>query len=215
MTSVMKRIVAICLFCVPMAVMSSLALRHDLFSKVVVTPATLPDIPGWKSQDAPLTQAELSMLDSPASCQRIYTDAAGDSVQILVLQVSDTQNAHDPKLCMEGSGYTNPEDKVVPAPWLRSQDVSRALFKKDQSTVTMYYWLQTPQGTVADLSAGFKWEGIKRAFTGSTVRGIAVRVIAQPNLGNDALPTDPKTAADLWKSISDKVHFDKLVSEIG
>jgi EpsI family protein len=201
-----------------MAVLSSLALKHQLSNRIVVNPSSLPQVSGWTSQDVPLTQAELSMLDSPASSQKIYTDEAGDTVQILVLQVNDTQNAHDPKLCMVGSGYANPEDRIVKAPWSdggkQTQQVSRALFTKDQSTVTMYYWLQTPSGTIADLSAGFKWEGIKRALTGSAIRGIAVRVIALPN-GHTDQATDPKVAEDLWKTISAQVHFDRLVADIG
>jgi EpsI family protein len=200
-----------------MAVFSAMSVTHDLFGKVVVTGDTLPaKIGDWTGEDVPLTQAELSMLESPASSQRVYTDTSGDRVQVLVLQVNNTQNAHDPKLCMMGSGYKTTEDKVVPAPWSQKgqgDQVSRAVFHKNTEDLTMYYWLQTPGGTIADMSGEFKLKGILRALTGSTIRGIAVRVISMPNANNGQM-TDPTVAVSLWNSLANQIHFQKLVSGI-
>jgi len=73
---------------------------------VVVTESTLPDKPaGWGSDIQALTDEELSMLQSPAAAQRIYRNSMGEVVQVLLLQVDNTQNAHDPRICMNGSGY--------------------------------------------------------------------------------------------------------------
>lgn len=214
MNPTLKRLIAVCVLCVPMAVLSAVSVSHDLFTGVVVTPGTLPNKVGdWTSTEEPLTQAELSMLESPAASQRLYTDSAGDRVQILLLQVNNTQNAHDPKICMLGSGYRTSEDKPVQAPWSpkdQPESVSRAVFHKDTQDVTMYYWLQTPGGTITDMSGEFKLKGILRALTGSTIRGIAVRVIALQEANGEM--TSPEVAAKLWATISDQIRFRKLVS---
>jgi hypothetical protein len=211
-----KRLFLVVLLCLPMAVYSGMSLRHDILRKIVVKADTLPaTIDSWTGQELPLTEAELSMLDSPASCQRIYTDTAGDRVQVLVLQVNDSQNAHDPKLCMAGSGYRNPVDEVVPAPWAKpGQDskISKAIFTKNDQNVTMYYWLQTSSGNITDMSGGFKVAAIFRALTGSSLHGIAVRVIGLEN--DSGSVTDPSTAAHLWSAISQRVDFNNLVSQL-
>ncbi len=216
MNAVVKRLALIALLCLPMAVYSALSLRHDSVRKVVVKSDTLPaKIGNWTSEEIPLTEAELSMLDAPASCQRIYHDPEGDRVQILVLQVNDSQNAHDPKLCMSGSGYKNPEDKVVTAPWAKPGEdtkVSRAVFTKDQKNVTMYYWVQTSNGTITGMSGEFKIAAILRALTGSTFRGIAVRVIGLESESGNV--TDPEVAVRLWTSISKEARLDRLVAEL-
>lgn len=203
---------------VPTAVVSGLAARGDFNTKVVVTASTLPQsIEGWDGQDVPLTDSEKSMLDSPAASQRVYRDLTGNQVQVLVLQVNHTQNAHDPKLCMSGSGYSQIEDKAVSCPWGdggTSYPVSRAEFKKADSLVTMYYWLQTPEGSVADMSTGLKMEGLKRALTGSTMHGLAIRVIALPNSRDASVPTDPKIAERLWHDIEAQIRPSALIAQM-
>jgi EpsI family protein len=215
MNGLVKRLILAALICLPMAVYSTVALQRQLQRKVVVDSHTLPTAIGdWTSEELPLTDAELSMLDAPASCQRLYTDPAGDRVQVLVLQVNDSQNAHDPKLCMSGSGYQVAEDKAVLPPWANggSSMVSKALFTKGAERVTMYYWLQTSNGTITDMSGGFKLQAVLKALTGTTFRGIAVRVIGLET--GPGAATDPAVAAQLWSSISKQVDFDKLVSEL-
>jgi len=217
MSALIKRLCLVVLLCLPMAVYSGMALRHELARRTVVKSDTLPSkIGNWNSDELPLTDADLSMLDSPAACQRVYYDSAGHRVQILLLQVNDSQNAHDPKLCMAGSGYLPASDEVIQAPWKKPEQdskISRAVFSKDnQQSVTMYYWLQTPTGNIPDMSGGFKIAAIVKALSGSSLHGIAVRVIG---LANDAgVVTDPQTAAGLWAAISQQVDFDKLVSEL-
>jgi EpsI family protein len=204
---------------VPSAVVSLMAENREFHSKVVVTEATLPDKVGtWDSQSVPLTDSERSMLDSPAASQRVYNNAAtGDQVQIMVLQVNNTQNAHDPKLCMAGSGFTLDSEKVQMCPWASGSaayPISWADFEKGDAHITMYYWLQTAGGSIANMSGGLKLEGLRKALMGSTVKGVAVRVIALPNRLQQSAPTDPKVAAALWETIAKRIQFDKLVARL-
>lgn len=200
----------------PTALVSALVARREFTTKVVVAEATLPEKVGdWESRAVPLSDGEKSMLDSPAASQRVYSNpVTGDQVQVLVLQVNNTQNAHDPKLCMAGSGYTLQGDRAQTCPWGGGYDVSRADFQKDEAHVAMYYWLRTPGGSVADMSSGMKLEGIKRALTGSTLKGLAIRVIALPHATNPGQPTDPKVAEGLWKRIEGQIRPETMIDSM-
>lgn len=203
---------------VPTALVSGLVARREFATKVVVSEATLPErIGDWQSESVPLTDSEKSMLDSPAASQRVYWDRDGNRVQVMVLQVNNTQNAHDPKLCMSGSGYALNGEQALPCPWAQGPEgypVSLAKFQKGDSRVTMYYWLQTQTGSVADMSAGLKMEGIKRALMGSSVRGIAIRVIALPHVSAPAEPTDPKIAEGLWGTIERQIQPSSMIARM-
>ncbi len=219
MNEISRRALVAAALLVPTAVVSGMAASRESRTRTVVADATLPATVGpWESEEVKLTDSERSMLDSPAASQRVYRNpATGDVVQILLLQVNNTQNAHDPRLCMAGSGYRDNEDRVIPSPWTasgRGYPVSRTEFEKGDSKVTMYYWLQTPDGSVADMSSGMKWEGIRRALTGSTVKGVAVRVIALPHTGDLSTPTNPAVAEALWRTISEQVRVDGLIARM-
>ncbi len=201
---------------VPTALVSGLVAQREFATKIVVAETTLPEkIGNWESRSVPLSDGEKSMLDSPAASQRVYNDpSTGDQVQVLVLQVNNTQNAHDPKLCMAGSGYALQDDHTVQCPWGAGYPVSRADFQKDSSRVSMYYWLRTPTGSIADMSSGLKMEGLKRALVGSTLKGLAIRVIALPHSTNPAEPTDPKVAENLWKTLENQIRPDTMIARM-
>ncbi len=203
------------LFLVPAAALSTLAMNQAFHHLVVIQPNTLPEtVDGMASTTQPLTQAELSILDSPSASQRIYTDpATGDASQVLLLQVDNTQNAHDPRLCMTGSGYKVAEDREVTPPWNTSLTgkVSRAVFEKGTEQVVMYYWLQTQNRLIPDLSAGFKIHGILQALRGESVKGIAVRLILiRSSAGSDA----DKVLPALWTKIESQTQLNSLIQKL-
>lgn len=219
MKGVSMRILAAAALLLPTAIVSGLAANREFHAKTVVAESTLPERMGvWESREVKLTETERSMLDAPAASQRVYTNpSTGDQVQVLLLQMNDTQNAHDPRLCMTGSGYQTGAERVVDCPWADSRKpypVSRAEFEKGPAKITMYYWLQTPDGSVANMSSGLKWEGIRRALRGSTVKGVSVRLIALPHSDDTATPTDPKVAETLWRTMSQQIGLDGLIAKM-
>lgn len=181
---------------------------------VVVKEQSLPDQAGWSAETRRLTDEESSMLQSPAWSQKIYTNyTTGDRVQVLLLQVNNTQNAHDPTFCMTGDGYDMARSEETEATWVgRSQKpyrVSRSLFTKAGLDVTMFYWIQTPTGTIPDMSAGFKFGGLMRALRGESTKGVAVRVICLPRGTGE--PTPSEVGAKLWRSLNESVDIEQMV----
>lgn len=193
------------------------ALRSSFAAPPVarISSETLPERVGeWVGTDVPLTDRELSILQSPVASQRMYTASNGDTVQVLLVQVDNTQNAHDPRLCMDGSGYTETSTVEEAAPWSCSgsrNGVSHSVFAKDGQEREMDYWLATPRGNVPNLSAGLKLEGLKGALRGESTQGIAVRLLTHPNAFDPTAMTSPERARELWNQIRAQVGFDELV----
>ncbi len=213
--------VAIAMLClVPATVIS---VRQDIVEKaipIVIQADTLPETIGvWHGESIPLSDAEKSILDSPSASQRMYRNqSTGDQVQVLLLQVNNTQNAHDPRLCMAGTGYQlaqetrEKQDWIAPA--LGAQPVSRAVFVKNRERATMYYWLQTSKETIPDMSAGLKIEGILKALRGEPTKALALRVITLPNMYDQSTESSEANAISLWKSITSFVNLDALVKKM-
>ncbi len=184
-------------------------------AKVVVFSSSLPaEVGRWQGIDLALKEDELSMLQSPSSSQKVYTDMTnGERVQVLLLQVNNTQNAHDPKICMRGSGYDLVSEEEIEAPWVgnagRSYKITRAVFKRDSSEVTMFYWIQTSSGTIADMSSGLKLTGIVRAMKGQATRGVAVRIVCLPVGGQVATPAE--SGERLWSELNRSLDIERLV----
>jgi len=106
---------------------------------------------------------------------------------------------------------------VIQAPWIgtakKPYPVSRAVFSMGgQGDITMFYWIQTPSGTIADMSAGFKWQGVARALRGLATKGVAVRVICLPISGRPTVPTPPDAGERLWKDLNRQVDIERLVA---
>jgi hypothetical protein len=202
------------------------ALSYQTFLKVrtqslkdMIFVDSLPSTLGnWQSTSVELSEDEKSMLKSPSVSQRIYFNSqTGDRVQILLLQVSNTQNAHDPRFCMTGSGYGIDSENRIQVDWANKShtpsEISRADFRKEEEKVAMFFWLQTPDGTIADMSAGFKLEGIKRALKGESTKGVAIRVICLTRQSSvEATPVE--AAIGLWRQIDDTLDVEHLAKEM-
>lgn len=187
--------------------------------RTAIGPTSLPETVGaWSSEAVPLTDEELSMLQSPAACQRVYSDpSTGARVQVLLLQVGNTQNAHDPKICMRGSGYRLVRSYDRRVDWAnrtgRPSAVNVAEFANGQSRITLFSWMQTATDTVADMSAGLKWEGIRRALRGLPTNGIAVRLVCLPSASGGS-ETAPEAAIGLWRSIDGSLDLARLARSL-
>lgn len=183
----------------------------------VVTENTLPEVVGeWNGVSIPLTDRELSILHAPSASQRMYSAPGGDTVQVLLVQVDNTQNAHDPRLCMDGSGYAETASAEEPAPWSLSgarNEVSHSVFSRDGRERDMYYWMATPRGNVANMSMGLKMEGLKRALRGEPTKGIAIRVLTCPNAFDPTRTTSPERARALWTEIRTQIRFEEMLSQ--
>lgn len=182
----------------------------------LITENTLPETVGaWNGVSIPLTDRELSILHAPSASQRMYSAPNGDTVQVLLVQVDNTQNAHDPRLCMDGSGYTETASTEEPGPWSLAGDrneVSHSVFSRDGQDRDMYYWMATPRGNVANMSIGLKMEGLKRALRGEPTKGIAIRVLTSPNAFDPTRMTSPERARALWAEIRTKIRFEEMLS---
>jgi len=188
-------------------------------AKAVINAESLPEFIGdWTGRNVELTEDEKQMLHTPAASQRIYINSrTGDAVQILLVQINNTQNAHDPRFCMTGAGYRIADQREIDVDWANTSGatsrVTSVLFEKETNRVYMYYWLQTPDEVIADMSSGFKLEGIKRALRGQSTRGIAVRVICLTNQRTGDV-TPEQTGIDLWRKIDDGLDILKLSKEM-
>lgn len=180
--------------------------------KRVISEATLPStFSAWTSRSEPLTDAELNVLQSPAASQRVYTNSVtGDTVQVLLIQVENTQSAHDPRLCMNGTGFEEVETSEEAAPWAGGR-ISHSVFQDQEESLDMFYWMSTSKGTVANMSVGLKWEGFVRALRGEPTQGIAVRLIGRPNLYRPTESASPVAIQGLWTSLRAKTDFDRLL----
>lgn len=188
-------------------------------AKAVIDTWSLPEFIGdWTGRSVELTEDEKQMLHTPAASQRIYINSkTGDAVQILLVQINNTQNAHDPRFCMTGVGYRIADQREIDVNWANTTGalsrVTSVLFEKETNRVYMYYWLQTPDEVIADMSSGFKMEGVKRALRGQATRGIAVRVICLTNQRTGDV-TPKQAGIDLWRAIDDRLDILKLAKEI-
>lgn len=215
--SIYGRLALIALLVFPAMVLAFRSM--SLSSNVVVQTDTLPERIGpWTGRLEPLTDTELNILHSPAASQRIYTnESTGDRVQVLIIQVENTQNAHDPRLCMSGSGYAESSTQEEPAPWAEAKSrnnlVSHSVFSNQGEALDMYYWMSTRQGTVPNMSVGLKLEGIMRALRGEPTQGIAVRVLGRPNAYDGSKSTSPAALKELWKQLSSAINFDDLIQK--
>lgn len=213
--SLTARTVAACLVLLPAGFVAFQTTLADSKAPIVAE-GTLPAVVGeWTGNLAPLTDRELSILHSPAASQRIYRAPGGDTVQVLLVQVDNTQNAHDPRLCMDGEGYTETSSEEESATWSAAgprNTVSHSVFTKNGHGRDMYYWMATPRGNVANMSLGLKMEGLKRALRGEPTKGIAVRLLAHPNAYDPAQTTSPERVRQLWSQIRTQIRFEELLS---
>lgn len=199
----------------PAAVLSTQILAHGLTPTQVVRPDALPTQVGeWQGTDVPLTEADEAMLETPGWSQKVYRDSVGDQIQVMLLQVNNTQNAHDPKLCMVGSGYTLMSERAIPIPGAGG-DAMEAWFADGDQRTAMLSWLQTEHGTVENLSGGLKFAGILAALHGQRLAGVAVRVIELPNAVTGASPTDDGRSIAFWKALAEQIDFNGLVARVG
>ncbi len=188
-------------------------------SKVVIDPSSLPQYIGdWSGESVELTEDEKEILHTPSASQRVYTNSkTGETVQILLVQINNTQNAHDPRFCMTGAGYGISDQHEEDVDWANTSKaanrVTSVFFEKETRQVSMFYWLQTPDDVIADMSSGFKLEGVKRALKGQSTRGIAVRLICLPNQMTGEV-TPAETGISLWRKIDDKLDILKLSKEM-
>lgn len=188
-------------------------------SKTVIDTESLPEFIGdWSGESVELTEDEKEILHTPSASQRVYVNGkTGETVQILLVQINNTQNAHDPRFCMTGAGYGISNQHETDVDWANtskaSNRVTSVLFEKETRQVSMFYWLQTPDDIVADMSSGFKLEGVKRALQGQSTRGIAVRLICLPNHMTGKV-TPEQAGIELWRKIDDKLDILKLAKEI-
>jgi hypothetical protein len=199
------------------AIFASIATARNSFSgKILIDDRTLPETAGaWSGPLEPITDTEKNVLHSPAATQRIYTNwETGDRIQVLLIQVENTQNAHDPRLCMSGSGFEETKSTVEPAPWAdrhKRNEFSHSVFSKEGQDLHMYYWMSTSAGTIANMSSGLKLEGMLRAVRGEPTKGIAVRLLGLPNLYGRRASAEPEVLKKLWQEVRTTIKFDELV----
>ena len=209
----MNRVLLACALLVPAAVSSLAVGSSSQRHRAVIDAETLPQTCGkWVSEAYPLTKEEEAALENPASCQRIYLSPRGDMVQILLLQMSKSQNVHDPKLCMFGAGYRLDSDRVAPSPWSpgTGRQVRMAEFSRSGATAEMTYWIQTPEGESPEIGASLRAASFWRMLTGKGSNGIAVRVTSLASSGSP----DKAAADDLWRSLATQMHLKELAESL-
>jgi EpsI family protein len=217
--SIRNRVILTGILLLPAIIYAFSTAGNNFGGKVVVKESTLPETIGdWQGKLEPLSDTELNVLHSPSASQRIYQNTmTGDLVQVLLIQVENTQNAHDPRLCMQGSGYAETYTREEPGAWAdadpKRNAISHSVFSKEGRDLHMYYWMSTKEGTVANMSSGLKLEGMLRALRGDPTRGVAVRILGRPNAFEPDKTTDPETLKKLWQQIREQVKVEDLVAK--
>ena len=130
-------------------------LRHDTF---LPSPPRLTqfsfDLAGWRSvADETINPDSLAMLSPDDYLARVYQSAEPGRKAELFIAYYKTQlrakNAHDPKVCLPGSGW-NPLDSHVSYVSLPSDrrpfPANYYLIEKDGTKQVVLYWFQTLRG---------------------------------------------------------------------
>jgi EpsI family protein len=122
--------------------------------------STLPTKIGlWHADgDRTVDREALDMLSPDDIVDRLYSaDASASGVDLLVVYYKSqhrAKEAHDPKVCLPGSGWIPVESTRVQIP---TQENNPAIFanhyviQKGASRATVIYWFQTVNGTVAEM----------------------------------------------------------------
>jgi EpsI family protein len=132
--------------------LASFAVRREPYLPAPPPLAMMPaQIGGWKQlRDLPIDPAALEMLGPDDSLDRTYRLADGSRVADLFVAYYRTQlrakNAHDPKVCLPGSGWNPQVSRVMQ---LSFPDTHTSIpvnyyriAKQDQQEVVLY-WFQT------------------------------------------------------------------------
>jgi EpsI family protein len=198
---------------IPAAATSVVVGKAGAAHHAVIDSHSLPATVGsWTSEARPLTNEEEATLENPPSCQRIYVGPEGQVVQVLLLQMSKSQNVHDPKLCMYGDGYRLDRDQAIPAPWSAGsgEQVRQAIFTKGSIGASMTYWVQTPDGASANIGASLRASTFLGMLAGKGMEGIAVRVTS---IGKSGIQTAADATA-LWKGLATEMNFSELARSL-
>jgi EpsI family protein len=135
--------------------LASRILRRDPFLPSTPPLADLPAHLGAWDRDAEevIAPDALALLGPDDYLARRYQTQGGDERAELFVAYYRTQlqskNAHDPKVCLPGSGWNPVESRLdrVPLPGSPySFPVNYYRIKKEESEQVVVYWFQTPKG---------------------------------------------------------------------
>lgn len=140
------------------------------FIPTIAPLSTIPsDFPEWSFvSEPPVEEAALEMLGPDDHLNRVYRFQKDQAPVSLFMAYYSTQhrakNAHDPKVCLPGSGWNPVESAEAP---MRLGDktiqVNRYVVRKDGLANLVVYWFQLHDGT-ATKEQGLRW---RRVFSTS------------------------------------------------
>ena len=93
----------------------------------------------WRNvSDLPLPAYVPSKLPTASVIDRVYTDSRGEAVELALVSATNTDDAHDPELCLRGWGWT------LETPQLRALDGlvmrSARAHQNGQEMEVLFWW---------------------------------------------------------------------------
>jgi EpsI family protein len=148
--------------------------------------------PWDRSQDILIDEAALELLGPDDVLNRNYagTDQAG-SVNLFIVYYTTqhrARNAHDPKVCLPGSGWEPQESRVIELPNSTNGEplqVNYYVIKKGEQEAVVLYWFQTHAVAVA-MEQALRLERIRSSVFDRRTDMALVRIVVPVHQGRRA-----------------------------
>jgi EpsI family protein len=115
-----------------------------------------PEVGEWVSKtDLEIDPAAIEMLGPDDVLSRLYESRTGDRASLFVAYYKTqhrARNAHDPKVCLPGSGWETVESTVIPVPLrgsISSIPVNLYVVQKQSAQNVVLYWFQNHKRAIA------------------------------------------------------------------
>ena len=106
----------------------------------------------WQGTEIPVTAEELARLDREAELRRLYTNSAGEVLQIAVVYSSSWKGLHSAESCLTGGGWDIVKQYKLALGSQPQENPGTVLFTRDTKGRQMveYYMFVNRQGVTAN-----------------------------------------------------------------
>ncbi len=162
-----------------------LAPRLEMAHPHLLPVASFPRAIGnWRvSQDTPVDPEIQAKLSTAKIVDRVYTDAGGRSVELLLLTATDYKDFHDPNLCFPSQGFDLKDRRSFT---LCGQPVNSMLAARADEKYRVIYWLNGHYMTDFPHSNGLKKIlAIRKLITKEDGSSLFVRLLTTDGPGSE------------------------------
>jgi len=168
-------------------ILTAIAANHTFGRLQYAQPHLLPietfprRIGRWKQEgeDRPIDQEVIKVLPTAHIVDRVYRDASGQIINLLMLTASDYKDFHDPNICLPGNGWQLSDRTTF---LFQGQNINKMRASQRNTHLLVFYWL--PGNYTANIDHGLPMQkvlSLRKALTGEEGQSLFVRVIAAEN----------------------------------